>query len=58
MTDNASDILEVSLLGANVLVTFADGMMASFDPQQLRQLASDRGSLRPPPKYGAEPPSS
>ncbi len=48
--DSAAKIVEISLMGGgNVLVTFADGMMARLEPEQIRQVAVDANTLKRPP---------
>jgi len=45
-----STILEVAFFSGRVLVTFADGMMALFEPGQVRQFAEHLDALKPIPK--------
>jgi hypothetical protein len=42
-------ILEVSLFGGKILVTFADGVMALLEPGMIRRLAVEAGALTPLP---------
>jgi hypothetical protein len=45
-----STILEVAFFSGRVLVTFADGMMAFFEPGQVRQFAERIEAIKPIPK--------
>ena len=45
-----SKIMEVAFFSGRVLVTFADGMMALFEPSQIRQFAEQTEALQPIPK--------
>jgi hypothetical protein len=47
--DGEAKIVEVSLFGGKILVTFADGMMALLEPGQIRQLAVESNALAPLP---------
>jgi hypothetical protein len=47
---NKSKIEEVAFFSGRVLVTFADGMMALFEPSQIRQFAEQTEALKPIPK--------
>jgi hypothetical protein len=42
-------ILEVSLFGGRILVTFSDGMLAFLKPGQIRHLAVEAHALMPLP---------
>ncbi len=48
--DDDSSIVEVAFFGGKVLVTFNDGMMALFEPGQIRRLATEANILNPVPK--------
>jgi hypothetical protein len=48
--DDKFTILEVAFFSGRVLVTFADGMMALFEPGQIRQFAEHLEALKPIPK--------
>jgi len=45
-----STILEVTFFSGQVLVAFADGMMALLEPGQVRQFAEHLEALKPIPK--------
>jgi hypothetical protein len=47
--DGEAKIVEVSFFGGKILVTFADGMMALLEPDQIRQLAVKSNTLTPLP---------
>jgi len=49
MFGKARVFLEVSFFGGKILVTFSDGMMALFEPGQIRQLAVESNALAPLP---------
>jgi hypothetical protein len=49
MSDDVK-IVEVTVFGGKVLVTFADGMMALLEPGMIRRLAVEADALRRLPK--------
>ena len=48
--DSSSKIVEVAFFSGRVLVTFADGMMALLEPEQIRHFAEQTEALKPAPK--------
>jgi hypothetical protein len=47
---DSSKIVEVAFFSGRVLVTFEDGMMALFEPSQIRHFAEQTEALNPIPK--------
>jgi hypothetical protein len=48
--DSDSTIVEVSLIRGDVLITFADEMIALLKPEAIRQLAITSLALKRPPR--------
>jgi hypothetical protein len=48
--NHKSEIIEVSLLGDAVLITFADEMVALVEADKIRRFAEEINAVKPAPK--------